>query len=232
MSSIKFNELTPKKVLGVAAHPDDLDFGASGSMAKWAKSGAEVYYLILTDGSKGSDDINITPEALVEIRQNEQRTAAQAIGAKDVIFFNYPDAYLEVTLELKKDITRIIRKLKPDVVITMDPNLIYDSTRGFINHSDHRAAGQATLDAVFPMARDRLTFPDLLEDGYEPHKVPTLLLVNFTHGNYFEDITDTIDAKMSALAAHDSQMDDVPGTQNRLKQMAKDNGEKLSLIHI
>lgn len=102
MTELKFNELKPNIVLGVAAHPDDLDFSASGSFAKWAKDGASVYYLILTDGSKGSDDPNMTSEQLIKIRQEEQRNAAKAVGAKDVFFLKYPDAYLEVTLDLKK----------------------------------------------------------------------------------------------------------------------------------
>lgn len=221
------NTLKPKVVLGVAAHPDDLDFGASGSMSKWAKEGADVYYLILTDGSKGSDDPKITSEELVKIRQNEQRKAAEAVGAKDVFFLSYPDAYLEVTMDLKKDICRVIRKIKPDVVVTSDPTMIYNSERGFINHSDHRAAGQATIDSVFPMARDRLTFPELVKEGLEPHRVPTLLLSAFGGGNYFVDITSTIENKMNALAAHDSQMADIAKTQENMKMFAKMTGGKM-----
>jgi len=229
MTDLQINEITPKVVLGVAAHPDDLDFGASGSFAKWAQDGADVYYLILTDGSKGSDDPNITSEQLIKIRQDEQRNAAKAVGAKDVFFLAYPDAYLEVTMDLKKDIARHIRKIKPDVVVTTDPTVIYNSERGFINHSDHRAAGQATVDAVFPMARDRLTFPELITEGFMPHKVSTLLFSSFGEGTFFVDITPTIDNKMAALAAHVSQMADIQSTQKRMKEVATLVGGKMGV---
>lgn len=229
MVELYSNDLIPKVVLGVAAHPDDLDFGASGSMSKWAKDGADVYYLILTDGSKGSDNPNLTSEELIKIRQDEQRAAAKAVGAKDVFFLGYPDAYLEVTLNLKRDICRVIRKIKPDVVITNDPTFIYDAERGFINHSDHRAAGQATIDSVFPMARDRLTFPELLNEGLLPHKVSTLLLAAFGGGTFFVDITETIENKMNALAAHASQMPNIKETQERMKLFAKNTGGKMGV---
>ena len=219
-------DMHPKKVLGVAAHPDDLDFGASGSFAKWAKEGADIYYLIITDGSKGSDDESITSDQLVKIRKNEQRKAAKIVGAKDVFFLNYPDAYLEVTINLKRDITRKIRLLKPDLVITTDPTFLYSSERGFINHSDHRVAGQATIDSVFPMARDRLTFPELISEGLMPHKVASLLLINFEDGNYFVDITHTLDKKLEALAAHASQMTELTLTQDRMKDYASRIGKK------
>ncbi len=225
------NELTPKVVLGVAAHPDDLDFGASGSMAKWAKDGADVYYLILTDGSKGSDDPNITSEELIKTRQDEQRAAANAVGAKDVFFLGYPDAYLEVTMNLKRDICRVIRKVKPDVVITTDPTILFDAERGFINHSDHRAAGQATIDSVFPMARDRLTFPELTKEGLMPHKVSNLLLAAFGGGTFYVDITETIENKMKALAAHASQMPNITETQERMRIFAKNTGGKMGVSY-
>ena len=194
-----FDPLNPSIVLGVAAHPDDLDFGTAGTMAKFAKSGADIYYLLLTDGSKGSDDRGLTSKELIKIRQEEQRAALLAIGGKGITFLSYPDSGLYVTQELKKDIVKEIRRLRPDVVITMDPTVVYSVNRGFVNHSDHRAAGQATIDAVFPLARDHLTFPDLLIDGLEPHKVKTLLLTNFDHQNFYIDISDTLDTKLQAI---------------------------------
>lgn len=223
------DDLQPKIVLGVAAHPDDLDFGASGSFAKWAAQGAEVYYLIITDGSKGSDDPTITSEKLVSVREQEQKAAAMVVGAKDAFFLKYPDAYLEVTMDLKRDITRYIRKLKPDVVVTTDPTVLYRLDWGFINHSDHRAAGQATIDSVFPMARDRLTFPELASEGLNPHKVTTLLLTSFEKGNYYVDITEHIDQKMKALAAHASQMSDMETTEARVREMSKKIGGNMGV---
>ncbi len=231
MNELNSNELKPKVVLGVAAHPDDLDFGASGALARWASEGAEVYYLILTDGSKGSDDPKMTSEMLIKIRQEEQINALKAIGGKEAFFLANPDAYLEVTMDLKKDICRVIRKVKPDVVLTTDPTVMFDSERGFINHSDHRAAGQATIDAVFPMARDRLTFPELIDEGLQPHKVATLLLSSFGEGNFFVDITATIDNKMAALAAHTSQMADIKSTQEMMKNLAKLTGGKMGVSY-
>lgn len=222
MTEQDFPELKPKIILGIAAHPDDLDFGAGGTLAGFAADGAEVYYLLLTDGSKGSADESITPAELVTRRQSEQRAAVQAVGAKDVEFLDYPDGRLEITMDLKRDIIKSIRTIRPDVVITMDPSVLYSTKWGTINHPDHRAAGQATLDAVFPLARDHLSFPELFAAGFKPHKVSTLLLINFNQHNFTIDITDTIDSKMKALEAHVSQMPDLKKTRNRIKEIAVD----------
>lgn len=220
-----FSDLRPKIVLGVAAHPDDLDVGAGGTMAHFAQQGAEVHYLILTDGSKGSDDPAMSSADLIHIRQDEQQKALDSIGGKSITFLHYPDGELEVTMDLKKEIVKTIRTLKPDVIITMDPSVIYSLTKGIINHPDHRAAGQATLDAVFPLARDRLTFPELHAAGYEPHKTTTLLLVNFDSSNFVVDITDTFDKKMLALKAHTSQFGDLDGS-TWAWDMAKEQGQQ------
>ena len=191
--------------LGVAAHPDDLDFGASGTFAKLAKEGAACYYLICTNGCKGSDDPNMTEEKLIEIRKKEQEEAGKVLGLKGVFFLNHNDTQLVADLELKKEIVRFIRKLKPDLVVTMDPTLVY-SKRGFVNHTDHRAAGQAAIDAVYPMARDRLTFKELEKEGLKPHKVKTLYLTNFDSHNEVVDISETMEIKEKALARHKSQV--------------------------
>lgn len=193
-------------VLGVGAHPDDLDFGASGTFAKWIKEGAECFYLICTDGRKGSDDPNMTEERLVNLRRGEQRKVAEILGLKEVFFLNHPDTELAVDLQLKKEIVRIIRKIKPDIVVTLDPSFIYSRSRGSINHTDHRAVGLATLDAVFPLARDRLTFKELEKEGLKPHKVPEVYLTSFEEPTEIVDISDTIDLKLQALAAHKTQV--------------------------
>lgn len=225
MIANKFSALTPRVVLGIAAHPDDLDFGASGTLAKFAAEGAEVYYLLLTDGSAGSSDRAMTAAQLIPLRQAEQRAAIAAIGGAGVEFLDYPDGGLEVTQELKRAIVKAIRTLKPDVVVTMDPSVLYSATRGFINHPDHRAAGQTTLDAVFPLARDHMAFPELLAAGLEPHKTKTLLLINFDASNFHVNITQTIDQKMAALAAHASQMPDLAATQQWVRDMAAKAGQ-------
>lgn len=223
MSSL-FTELTPKKVLAVAAHPDDLDVGAGGTLAHFASQGSEIYYLILTDGSKGSADQSISSAALTSTRRAEQQAALDAIGGKSVTFLDYPDGELEITQALKRDIVKAIRVVKPDLVVTMDPTVIYSTKLGMINHPDHRAAGQATLDAVYPLARDHLTYPDLHEAGYQPHNTKSVLLINFNEGNYTVDITKTFDAKLAAIKAHESQFDtsnDMPWVREMAEQQGK-----------
>lgn len=224
--SKQFPPLHPKIVLGIAAHPDDLDVGAGGTIASFAAQGAEVHYLILTDGGKGSDDLSMTTAQLIETRHNEQKAALEIVGGKSITFLDYPDGELEITMELKRQIVKSIRAIKPDVVITMDPTVVYVAEHGIINHPDHRAAGQATLDAVFPLARDRLTFPELFAEGYLPHKTPTVLMVNFSSSNFTVDITETFNTKIEALKAHASQFGDVDGDGSTwLREMAHGQGQ-------
>ena len=162
------------KVLGVFAHPDDPEFFAGGTFAKWAADGAEITFVIATSGDKGSADPEMTHERLAEIREREEREAAAALGVKDVVFLRYKDGELYPTLELRRDITRMIRLKKPDIVVTLDPTVFWRGTGG-INHPDHRAIGAATLEAVFPTARDRLNFIEHERDeGLETHKVRTI----------------------------------------------------------
>lgn len=220
-----FPLLQPKIILGIAAHPDDLDVGAGGTIAEFIRRGAIVHYLVLTDGSKGSEDPAMTSEKLITIRRTEQQKALEVVAGTSVTFLDYPDGALEVTMALKKDIVKVIRTLKPDVVITMDPTVVYSSKAGIINHPDHRAAGQATLDAIFPLARDRLTFPELLEEGLEPHKVANALLINFDTSNYSVDITDTFELKVAAIKAHTSQFGDLEDS-TWLRDMALRQGQR------
>lgn len=219
-----FSDLQPKIVLGVAAHPDDLDFGAGGTLAQFARQGADVYYVQLTDGGKGTADTSIDSESLRQTREAEQQRACEAIGGKGITFLNHPDGQLEVTMDLKAEIVKLIRSIKPDVVVTTDPSEIYDADRGIINHPDHRAAGQATLDAVYPLARDYLSFPELYKAGYEPHKVTTVLMTNFSRANFYVNISDTIELKLQAAAAHASQ-GGASAMQDMLRQFAADRGE-------
>jgi LmbE family N-acetylglucosaminyl deacetylase len=224
MDKIRFDPLKPKIVLGVAAHPDDLDFGASGTMAALAAAGAEVHYLILTDGSRGTEDEKLTPKQLSDMRHKEQEDALKALGGVKVHFLDYTDGQLEVTMDLKKDIVKVIRTVKPDVVITMDPSVLYSAGRGFINHPDHRAAGQATLDAVYPLARDHLSFHELYLEGYKPHKTNTVLLTNFDKHNYIVDITNTFDKKIEALKSHASQISDIDRIEGWMRESAEKVG--------
>lgn len=222
----KVIKTTPRVVLGVAAHPDDLDFGASGTFAKFAKEGADCYYLICTNGSKGSDDPEMTEDKLIKIRREEQKDAAKILGLKGVFFLGHPDTQLVADYSLKEEITYYIRKLKPDVVITIDPTFVYSSKFGFINHTDHRAAGQATVDAVFPLARDRLTFPKQLQHGLTAHKTKFLYLISFENPTEIVDISEVVDIKLKALRAHKSQIKEtsLEGIKKRLRQLGKEYG--------
>lgn len=216
--------LTPKIVLGVAAHPDDLDVGAGGALAHFASQGAEIHYLILTDGGSGSDDPHMTSAELVAIRRREQKAGLEIVGGASIIFLDNRDGELEVSLDLKREIVKAIRRIKPDTVITLDPTVIYSAQNGTINHPDHRAAGQATLDAVFPLARDRLSFPELYEQGYQPHKVATVLLINFSIGNFTVDITNAFDKKIQAIEAHTSQFANQP-ISTWVRELALEQGK-------
>lgn len=200
------NMTPPRSVLAVFAHPDDMDFSSAGTIAKWTAAGSDITYLVCTDGSKGSEDPAMTPRRLAAIRAGEQREAARILGVRDVIFVGRRDGELAADLALKEEIVRVIRIKKPELVITLDPAFFYSIARGFVNHADHRAAGQAAVDAVFPLARDRLNFPQHEKKGLAPHKVNTLLLVSFDEPTHLEDIHTTLDAKLSALHAHASQV--------------------------
>jgi len=179
LSDLKIMSKRNEVILAVGAHQDDIDFIASGSIAKWTGQGAVVYYLLCTNGNKGSDDPKMTSAKLAKIRRKEQENAAKVLGVKKVFFLNHHDTELEPTLKLKKEIVKIIRKTKPTLVVTLDPQARYSIGRGYINHPDHIAAAEATLSAVFPLARDRLTFPDLAQKGFTPHKVKEVLLTAF-----------------------------------------------------
>lgn len=220
-------EMQAKVVLAVGAHPDDLEFFAGGTIAKFISLGAKVYYLILTDGSKGSEDNTLNIDELVQIRKNEQLKAADILGVSEVFFFSEIDGELETTLSLRKKIVEVIRKVKPDMVITFDPSYFYDADWGMVNHPDHRACGQATMDAVFPFARNKRTFPELLEQGHDIHSVTELLLINLKTHNYIEDIALYLDKKVEALSAHISQNDNSEEVISLMKKLCTTKGNRI-----
>lgn len=215
-----------KIILAVGAHPDDIDIGSSGTVAKTTKEGGQVFYLVLTDGSKGSEDSKISSKELTKIRRGEQQKAADILGVKKVFFLDFVDGELENTHELKKQIVRIIRQIKPTTVICFDPTMIYDVERSFINHPDHRVAGQATLDAVFPFARNTRTYMELLEEGLGSHVVDEVLMTNFSKSNYFVDISSVIDLKIKAIGCHISQFADIKKFQEKVKEVSALNGKR------
>jgi LmbE family N-acetylglucosaminyl deacetylase len=191
----------------VVAHADDAEFGCSGTVARLCAEGWEMVYVMCTDGSKGSSDRNMTQKELSRIRHEEQVNAGKVLGLKDVVFLDNEDSLLQVTLELRKDIAREIRRHKPDVVITMYPMRNLESNGFGVGHPDHTAAGEATLQAIFPTARDHMTFPDLLEDGFEPHKVAEVWIMGHPNPDHWMDVTKHMDTSIKALMEHKSQMD-------------------------
>jgi LmbE family N-acetylglucosaminyl deacetylase len=177
--------------------------------------------VVCTNGNKGTSDPDVKPAELAEIRQKEQRAAAEVLGVREVVFLENPDQGLEDTPEFRKQIVRMIRRYRPETVVTADPY------RRYIWHRDHRIAGQVTLDAVFPYARDHLAYPDLLEEGLQPHKVREMLFWASQDINYISDITDTFDRKLAALRCHESQIKSmkVSDLEDWLRQRCKDLAE-------
>ncbi len=215
-----------RKVLVIVAHPDDAEFGAAGTVARWAREGAEVTYLICTDGNRGSNDPEMTPEKLTKLRHAEQRAAAGHLGVRDVVFLGYDDGSLQPTLDLRRQLTRWIRRCRPDVVICPDPTRRFGGQR-YINHPDHRACGEAALDAVMPSASTRLIFPELLEENLEPYTVKEVYLTGANEPDTYMDITGTIDLKIAALGEHKSQLgdrSDLEWVRQRARDLAKDHG--------
>ena len=191
-------------VLVVTPHPDDAEYGVAGTVARWTNEGRTVVYVVCTNGDKGTSDREVKSESLIKIREKEQIAAANLLGVKEVIFLGYPDQGLEETPQFRKDIVKQIRRFRPDTVVTADPY------RRYIWHRDHRITGRVTLDAVFPYARDHLSYPDLLEEGLEPHKVKEVLLWASENINHRLDITDTFPLKLNALREHKSQVGHIP----------------------
>lgn len=191
---------TPESALVVTPHPDDAEIGCGGTVAKWIREGAQVVYVLCTNGDKGSSDPEMTSAHLAEIREKEQQAAADTLGIKEVVFLRHPDGELEDTREFRGELVREIRRHRPDVVLCPDP-----FRRSFYMHRDHRICGQAALDAVFPYARDRLHFPELTKMGLEPHKVGVVLMWGAESPDIFEDITETLELKCQSLLCHRSQ---------------------------
>ena len=218
------SEYIPERAMFIFAHPDDIEFGSAGTAAKWAKNGCKVTYVLITDGNVGSHEMGMTREKLAEIRCAEQTAAADTVGAQ-CVFLGYDDGHLQPTLALRKDLVRQIRKYKPNVVVCGDPSFYYSET--YINHPDHRAAGQAALEAVFPASEMALVFPELADEGLTPHKVNYVYL-SFNRGkaNLYIDITDTINLKIEALRRHVSQLTDWD-PEERMKEWAADTGKKV-----
>jgi LmbE family N-acetylglucosaminyl deacetylase len=209
----------------VAAHPDDCEVGCGATIAKWADEGSEVYLLIATNGDKGDDEAKTTPEELAAIREVEAQHAADVLGVKEMVILPRRDGELIYSIDLRGDVVRYIRKWKPDVVITHDPR-VHIGAMGGINHADHRAIGEATVDAVYPFARGRHQYPEQIAEGLEPHTVYDMLLWGANPPNYWVDVTGYVDRKIDALREHKSQFSESDRVGRFVRQRMKQAGEE------
>jgi LmbE family N-acetylglucosaminyl deacetylase len=210
------------QVMVITPHPDDAEIGAGGTLARWISDGKSIVYVVCTSGDKGTSDTDIKPEDLAKIREKEQMAAAKVLGVKEVIFLRHPDQSLEDTPEFRKELVRLIRIYRPETVVTTDPY------RRYLWHRDHRITGQVTMDAVFPYARDHLSYPDLMEEGLNPHKVGEILFWASEDVNYRSDITGTFHLKLAALGCHKSQVGHLQPKEleERLRQRHESMAEK------
>jgi LmbE family N-acetylglucosaminyl deacetylase len=205
------------RVLFVAAHPDDPEFLAGGTIARLAREGREIAYVIVTNGNKGSGDRTVRSEQLIPIRETEQRAAARVLGVTGLAFLGYEDGELEDTRDLRRDVAREIRRWRPDLIITLNPQRAYVNFPGW--HRDHRTTARVVLDCVYPLARDHLSFPELLPD-FEPHKVKEVFVILWEEPRLVLDITDTMDLKLEAIRCHGSQVGDGKSAEDRMRSRA------------
>lgn len=204
---------TPESALVIVAHPDDIEFGCAGTVARWVQEGAQVTYALLTNGAAGSSDPRMTRERLASLREAEQRAAAKVVGVDRVEFLGYEDGLLEPTLEVRKQVVRLIRRVRPEVVVTGDPTTRYFADR-YINHPDHRAAGEVTLAAVIPGSDTRLAYPELLDEGLEPVKLRSVWMMMNLESNLVVDVGDFMDKKLESLRCHVSQVGEHPSAED------------------
>lgn len=207
MSPFELHQLIEplERALVVVSHPDDAEFGAAATIARLCRDGVRVDYVVTTDGGKGTEDPAVSAQQLSATRRAEQRAAADILGVSEIVHLDYPDGYLTPSLELRRDVSRQIRRFRPDLVITQNPQRRLDHNP-YIGHPDHLATGEAALAAVYPAARDRLNFPELIDEGLEPWKVRQVLLTGVDEPNLWLDVADTFDVGLAALRAHASQV--------------------------
>jgi LmbE family N-acetylglucosaminyl deacetylase len=219
---------TTGRVLVIAAHPDDPDFLAGGTVARLAQEGREVAYVILTNGNKGSGNRGVKSEQLAPIREEEQRRAAHVLGVRHVEFLGYEDGELEDTRELRRDVTREIRRWRPDLIITLNPHRTYNNFPGW--HRDHRVTGRVVLDCVYPLARDHLAFPELSRE-YEPHSVREVYYIQWEQPHLVIDISETMELKLEAIRCHASQVSDFKAFEALMRDRAATLGKEKGFMH-
>lgn len=215
-----------KSILVILAHPDDPEFFLGGSIARWVKLGHKVQYCLFTRGDKGVNNRVVDPKDLARQREKEQREAAAILGVESVMFLDYEDGYLVPDLSVRREIVRVLRRIKPEIVITSDPtNFFFRENR--INHPDHRAAGLIVADAVFPACGNPLFFPELLEEGLDAHNIEELWFSLPIPANFRLDVTATWDLKYEALLKHESQIQDPENLyKNLLSRHTPDSSEQ------
>ncbi|MFO8076639.1 MAG: PIG-L deacetylase family protein [Actinomycetota bacterium] len=217
------------RALVVAAHPDDAEFGAAGTIARWVAMGTDVRYLVVTDGASGSADPAMTRERLRVLREAEQRAACAALGVSDVTFLGYDDGYLEPTIALRRQVAAEIRRHRPEAIITFDPQVRWRRD-GVVNHPDHRAVGEVVLDCINPAASTRLWDPTLIDEGLEPWDVAEVWLMAFGQGEVVVDVTETFERKIAALRAHETQLAGWDPT-SRVSEWTARHGARIGVAH-
>ena len=218
----------PDRALVIAAHPDDADFGVSGTIARWVRQGTVARLICCTSGDAGGEDARADPLELAVLREKEQRAAAAVVGYEGVDFMHRPDGALDNDLALREQLVRIIRQFKPDAVLSMDPSVIV--TEWGVQHVDHRMAAQAAVDAVYPAARNPMAFPHLvIDEGLEPHTVTSLYLFFTDKQNVWVDISDTLETKFAALREHASQIQKPDELEGMLSGWAGESGKEIGV---
>ncbi len=216
-----------ERALVVTAHPDDVDFGAAGTIAQWTAAGTEVTYCIVTNGDAGGFDPEVPREDIAGIRQAEQRAAAAELGVRDVVFLGYGDGRVTVTTDLRRDIARVIRRVRPQRVLTQSP--VRNFARIAASHPDHLATGEATMCAIYPDARNPFAYPELAAEGLEAWKVPETWLMASAEPNHFVDVTETFERKKAALRRHESQLVEIGDLDAMLRGWLGQNAVRAGL---
>jgi len=204
-----------KEILVILAHPDDPEFFLGASIARWIKAGHQVHYVLLTRGDKGANDETLTAEDVCKIRMDEQARAAQSLGVTSIVYFDYEDGYLIPDLQMRKKVVQAIRQFRPHILVTCDPGNLFPSKQ-YINHPDHRNAGQVVIDAVFPAAGNRFFFSELLDEGFSPHEVEEVWMSLTNQPDVKLDVTEHWDDKIRALKYHTSQIGDPDAFEKRM----------------
>ena len=230
MTNLGNEPAPPQRALVIAAHPDDIEFVVAGTVAKWVQAGTQAIYVLATRGDAGTHEPNVARQALARIRETEQRASARVVGVDEVVFLGYADGMVEPTLALRRDLVRQIRRFRPDTVICFDPTRLFVGG-GYINHPDHRAVGQAALDAISPTAAMPLSFAELSEEGLEPHRVRQIMVASTQHPDTWVDIDRTLDLKIEALRQHTSQLRNGRDYVALVRGWARENGAQAGLAH-